>query len=155
VTNVRTATADDLPAIAALYAALHAEEWAASGGRPPAAAAAGVEPDWLSEVRGAHTDAATSLFLAEADGVPIGTVRVELAERPYFRIAEIRRLYVAPDWRRRGVASELMRVAEQAARAGGAAQVRLTVLAGNDGASALYLALGYGEFAIRYAKPLD
>jgi ribosomal protein S18 acetylase RimI-like enzyme len=155
VTHVRAATADDLTAIASMYAALHREEWAATGGRPPGAAAQVVEPEWLGEVQAAHDDASTSLFVAEADGAAVGTIRVELAERPYFRIAEIRRLYVAPEWRRHGVASRLMRVAEDAARTGGAAQVRLTVLVGNAGASALYRALGYGEFAIRYAKPID
>jgi ribosomal protein S18 acetylase RimI-like enzyme len=77
---------------------------------------------------------------------------VELAERPYFRIADIRRVYVVPGWRRRGVATQLMRAAEQAARDAGAKEARLSVVAENAAALRLYEALGYGHFAIRLAK---
>ncbi|HEX6129680.1 MAG TPA: GNAT family N-acetyltransferase [Candidatus Limnocylindria bacterium] len=147
--RVRPATAADAPAIAEQYAALHRDQWEGGGAEPPRA---DHEPDWLSEVVAALEAANARIFVADAEGRVIGTARVELAERPYFRIADIRRVYVVPDWRRRGVATQLMRVAEQAARDGGAKEARLSVVAENAAALRLYEALGYGHFAVRLAK---
>ncbi len=151
MTSVRPASEDDLPAIARQYADLHREQWTAS---PQLRPDGDREPDWLGEVRAALDDPATHLVVAETDGQLIGTVRVEFAERPFFRIAEVHRLYVRPEWRRRGVASELMRVAETTARDGGAAEVRLTVLAGNEPAMQFYDVRDYRHFATRLAKRL-
>lgn len=146
--RIRPATEADAGEIADHYAGLHVDQWA---GRvtPPAG---DHEPDWGAEVRQALASPDTRLFVAEADGRPIGTARVEFAERPYFRIAEIRRVYVRPDWRRRGVASELMRVAEGAAREGGAREVRLSVVTENAEAIDFYRKRGYGDFALRLRK---
>jgi ribosomal protein S18 acetylase RimI-like enzyme len=151
MTSVRPAGGDDLTAIATQYADLHREQWTAS---PQLRPDGDREPDWPGEVRAALDDPAAHLFVAEADGQLIGTVRVEFAERPFFRIAEVHRLYVRPEWRRRGVASELMRVAEATAREGGAAEVRLTVLAGNEAALRFYRIGQYHHFATRLAKRL-
>lgn len=146
---VRPAANADAPAIAEQYAALHRDQWEGSGGEPPHDDR---EPDWLSEVLAAQASPDVRTFVAEADGRLIGTVRVELAERPYFRIADIRRVYVVPGWRRRGVATRLMAAAEQAAVDGGAKEARLSVVAENAAALRLYEALGYDRFAIRLAK---
>lgn len=145
---IRRATADDAPAVAAQYAALHDDQWEGAGEAPRG----GHEPDWLGEVLQALASATTTLFVAEAGGVVIGTARVELAERPYFRIADIRRVYVRPEWRRRGVASALMAAAEDAARAGGAREVRLSVVAENSSALDFYAKRGFDHFAIRLRK---
>lgn len=138
----------DTAEIAEHYAGLHVDQWA-GGGAPPSG---DHEPDWLAEVHQALGSQDTRLFVAEADGRLIGTARVEFAERPYFRIAEIRRVYVRPEWRRRGVASELMRIAEQAAREGGAREVRLSVVTENAEAIGFYRRRGYGDFALRLRK---
>lgn len=147
--HVRAATTADAPAIAEQYAALHRDQWEGGDGEPPHA---DHEPDWLSEVHASLASEAARTFVAEAEGNIAGTARVEFAERPYFRIADIRRVYVAPPWRRQGVASELMRVAEETARQGGAKEVRLSVVAENTPALRLYEKLGYGHFAVRLAK---
>ncbi|HSM37827.1 MAG TPA: GNAT family N-acetyltransferase [Candidatus Limnocylindrales bacterium] len=146
--RIRPATADDAAEIADQYALLHADQWSA-GGTPPRA---DHDPDWLAEVTTALASPGTSLFVAEADGVVVGTARIEFAERPYFRIADVRRVYVRPAWRRRGVGVELMRAAEAAAMEGGAAEVRLSVVPENEPALAFYRHLGYGDFAIRLSK---
>jgi ribosomal protein S18 acetylase RimI-like enzyme len=146
---VRPAADADAPAIAEQYAALHRDQWEGSGGEPPHDDR---EPDWLSEVLAALASPDVLTFVAEAEGRLVGTARVELAERPYFRIADIRRVYVIPGWRRRGIATRLMAVAEQAAIDGGAKEARLSVVAENAAALRLYEALGYGHFAIRLAK---
>ena len=147
--RVRPATAADAPAIAEQYAALHRDQWEGGGGEPPHD---DHEPDWLSEVVAALDAPNIRTFVAEVEGLLIGTARVELAERPYYRIADIRRVYVDAAWRRRGVATRLMQVAEHAARDGGAKEARLSVVAENVGALRLYETLGYGHFAIRLAK---
>jgi ribosomal protein S18 acetylase RimI-like enzyme len=149
VIRVRAATEADAAAIAEQYVALHRDQWERGGGEPPHD---DHEPDWLSEVAAALASPDVRTFVAEADGRLVGTARVELAERPYFRIADIRRVYVVPGWRRRGVATQLMRAAEQAARDAGAKEARLSVVAENAAALRLYEALGYGHFAIRLAK---
>lgn len=147
--RIRPATQADAPDIAEQYAALHRDQWAGGGSEPPHA---DHEPDWHSEVLASLATDDVRVFVAEADGRLIGTARVEFAERPYFRIADIRRVYVVPEWRRRGIASELMRVAEETARQGGASEVRLSVVAENGPALRLYQKLGYGHFAVRLAK---
>lgn len=149
VIRVRPATPADAPAIALQYAALHRDQWESGGGEPPHD---DHDPDWLSEVTAALASPDVRTFVAEAEGRLVGTARVELAERPYFRIADIRRVFVVPDWRRRGVATALMGVAEQAARDGGAKETRLSVVAENEAALRLYETLGYGHFAVRLAK---
>ncbi len=57
--------------------------------------------------------------------------------------AEVQKLLVHPDARRRGVARALMRAAEAAARDAG--RTLLTLDTGSDAAAALYRALGYVE----------
>ena len=145
--TIREATPADAAAIAEMYVALHDDQWRA-GDAPRGAH----EPDWLAEVHAAMDSATTRVFVAEVDGAVVGTARVEFAERPYFRIAEIRRVYVRPAWRRQGVATELMRVGEEAARDGGAGEVRLSVVAENELALRFYERRGYGHFAIRLRK---
>lgn len=148
---IRRATPADAAAVAAQYAALHEDQWEGAGQAPRG----GHEPDWLGEVLQALSSDTTTLFVAEAGGEVIGTARVELAERPYFRIADIRRVYVRPEWRRRGVATALMTAAEDAAGAGGAREVRLSVVAENSTALAFYARRGFDHFAIRLRKRID
>jgi ribosomal protein S18 acetylase RimI-like enzyme len=54
-------------------------------------------------------------------------------------------LFVAPAWRRRGVAESLMTAAAQHARETGALRIDLETQAGNVTAQALYAKLGYAE----------
>jgi aminoglycoside 6'-N-acetyltransferase len=149
--QVRPATEADATEIADQYAGLHVDQWA-NGGGPPGS---DHEADWLAEVRESLAASHIRVLVAEAEGGPVGTARVEFGERPYFRIADIRRVYVQPAWRRQGIATELMRVAEETARQGGAKEVRLTVIAENAAAIAFYRRLGYGDFAIRLRKHLS
>lgn len=59
------------------------------------------------------------------------------------RAGEVKRMYVAPQARRRGVARALLAALEDAARALGYARVRLDTSAGQPEAKALYEAAGY------------
>jgi GNAT superfamily N-acetyltransferase len=59
--------------------------------------------------------------------------------------AEIKRMYVAPEGRSRGIARALLQALEAAARDLGYARVRLDTGAGQPHAKALYLSAGYTE----------
>ncbi len=82
-------------------------------------------------------------LIAEDRGEVIGFViahlkRVDTACRAY-----IITLDVAPEWRRKGVAGELMAEVEERAFSEGARLIRLHVFAGNDAAIRFYERLGY------------
>ncbi len=145
--RIRPASAEDVDAVAALYEELHEAEW---HGDPPFRIA---RPAWRAEVSSVLESPGIHLLVAEAGGV-VGTVRVELGERPHGPVGEIRRLVVSRDWRGRGVGARLMAAAEELARARGAGDMRLTVLVGNDEARGFYVRRGYEEFAIRYRRRL-
>ncbi|MBM7502640.1 GNAT family N-acetyltransferase [Agromyces aurantiacus] len=63
-------------------------------------------------------------------------------------------LMVHPEFRRRGIARDAMLAAERIAREHGATSLMLNVFAFNEGAIALYEALGYHPASIHMAKPL-
>ena len=66
--------------------------------------------------------------------------------------AEIKRIFVAPDCRRRGVASALIRALEQDVAAHGYARAILETARTTDDSAALYHKLGYQEIAY-YGSP--
>jgi ribosomal protein S18 acetylase RimI-like enzyme len=145
---IRPATDEDAEQIGALYAELHADEW---GDRAPHRID---HQAWVAEARAVLAGAQSLLLVATAGGLLVGTVRVDMGVRPFGAVAEVRRLVVTRDWRRRGVARLLMAAAEEHAQSQGAVDVRLTVVSANAAARRLYEQLGYGEFAVRYLKPL-
>lgn len=137
--------------------------------RPAGEGDAGALARLLTDFNGTPVDAAAALrrlraaagvetaLVAEADGgrvVGFASVRVVpylSDDRPY---AELTELYVAPAWRRRGVARALLAAAEALARARGAGQ--LIVLTGLDNApaQALYRAAGFADYALALRKRL-
>ena len=68
---------------------------------------------------------------------------------------EVKRLYVRPQHRRRGLATTLMRTAHTHARERGFTRTVLTVMPTRGGAIACYEALGYGPVAPAYQQPYD
>lgn len=85
------------------------------------------------------------LFLvAEVDGVPAGcgAWRVHAAG-----VAEVKRVYVAPEFRRQGLAQLLVAALEQGAAAAGCRSVVLNSGSRQPEALALYAALGYTPVA--------
>ena len=64
-------------------------------------------------------------------------------------------LYVAPGFRRRGVATGLVRAAADWGRSQGAKTLELNVLASNEGASRLYERAGLTSLLVQYRKALD
>ncbi|MCG7361628.1 GNAT family N-acetyltransferase [Roseomonas sp. ACRSG] len=85
------------------------------------------------------------LLVAWVDGRLAGTVQLDLATPPNQRHrAELTKLLVHPEFRRRGLGRALMQRAEQAARGIGRTLLTLDTRAGDDG-EALYRSLGWQE----------
>lgn len=85
------------------------------------------------------------LLVAWVDGRLAGTVQLNLATPPNQRHrAELDKLLVHPEFRRRGIGRGLMQRAEQAARGIGRTLLTLDTRAGDDG-EALYRSLGWQE----------
>jgi ribosomal protein S18 acetylase RimI-like enzyme len=97
-----------------------------------------------------------TLYLASVDEEPlVGMLVVNDVQSPEYldvpwtmagaRIAVVHRLMIDPRYQRRGLARELMRVAEQRARALGCDCVRLDAYSKNPRALDLYHRLGYHD----------
>jgi GNAT superfamily N-acetyltransferase len=96
------------------------------------------------------------IFLAEVDGLAAGMAGLRLipfalAPAPF---AELTELFVDAPFRRRGVATALVRHIEGAARAGGARQLALITAWRNGEAHAFYHALGYRLWCLSMARDL-
>ena len=114
-------------------------------------------------LRGLFDDCAKSsgaIFVAEVSNRVVGFVCVlsrqdseDILERDREH-AYVTDLVVLEPYRKAGIASELMRVAEAHAFSSGARRLRVGVLAANSGAHNLYRKLGYRDQAIVVEKTL-
>ncbi|MBD3305333.1 GNAT family N-acetyltransferase [candidate division KSB3 bacterium] len=105
----------------------------------------------LATLPGTYALPGGSLLLAEYHGQPIGCVALRTLE---VGIGEIKRLYVVPAYRGRGVARRLMQTVLARARKSGFSQVRLDTLADMDAARSLYTSLGFREIPPYYHNPM-
>ena len=128
--QVRAATGDDVAAVVRLEAeALGRDAWS------PALVEAGVRDDLPT----------VAYLVAEVGGRVLGHAVTSLAGD----VAELQRIGVAADARRRGVASALLAEVVAASRAGGAERLLLEVREDNAGALAFYEGAGFAELARR------
>jgi ribosomal protein S18 acetylase RimI-like enzyme len=117
--------------------------------------AARAEAEW----RELLTAADAAVFVAEEGGRPVGVVSVRVYETPPdpamvpLRRGHVEMLVVSSSHRRRGIGKGLMAEVSSWARRQGAAELVLTVWAGNRAAEAFYERLGYGELSrVLHAK---
>ena len=142
--SVREATAEDLPAVLALYRELYAELDLRLDER-----VARAWSDTLATPRRA-------VLLAEVDGVAVGTADVEVVAnaaregRPYLRVENV---VVAASHRRRGLARALLADAERRARAAGCYKLELS--AEDLETFAFYEAVGLRTTARTFKRYLD
>jgi GNAT superfamily N-acetyltransferase len=92
-----------------------------------------------------------TFLVGYADGEPVCAGGLKRLDE---RAAEIKRMYVAPAARRRGVARRLLTALEDAARARGYAVVRLDTGPRQPHAARLYRAAGYVDIGNFNANPL-
>jgi putative acetyltransferase len=90
------------------------------------------------------------LFLAHEEGVPSGCVGLRELDRS---TAEMKRLYVRPAWRGRGIGRQLAEAAIGAAREGGYKRIVLDSLPKMREARELYRSLEFRETAPYLAQP--
>lgn len=93
------------------------------------------------------------IFLAETDGKAAGYCCVQVLHSACYPApcAELTELYVAEEYRRQGIASDLVRCAEKACREQhGMREIHLLTGRNNASAQAFYRAMGFREKAEAY-----
>jgi len=141
---VRRATPDDASTLASLLAA----SWqAAYRGIVPDAYMDGVDATrWFQRLKDSLSEGSEEMHVAEIAGATVGLVAFGPCRDPdvhHEMTGEIRRIYVLPDYWRRGIGRTLCRYAEEALRRGGFRTCVLWVLVGNVRGRRFYEALGY------------
>ena len=102
-----------------------------------------------------------AMFVADLGGVLVGMVAIRpltaaaRGEAITTRIAEMKRLYVRPAARGRGLAKRLIEHALQGAKRLGYEEVRLDTLPMMRDAQALYLSLGFVDIEPYYDTPIE
>lgn len=97
--------------------------------------------EWREQVEQSAEHERATLLVAEAGGEPLGMLFGLLDET----LTELgmHAMWVAPEIRRRGVASRLIETAMEWARSAGATRAEMWVTVGNDSARQLYLHKGF------------
>lgn len=103
-------------------------------------------PDWnVQGLRVEDADSPRFVFLvAHADGAPVACGAVRELERD---IGEVKRMFVRDEWRRRGVARQLLAALESKARDIGYTTLRIETGALQPEAITLYRSAGYTDIA--------
>ena len=105
----------------------------------------------LASLPGDYSPPRGALFLSRADGSPVGCIGL----RPFSEsVGELKRLYVVPAFRGRGLARSLVSAAIAAARRIGYSALVLDTLASMQPAIALYESFGFERTDAYYANPL-
>jgi ribosomal protein S18 acetylase RimI-like enzyme len=135
--NVREATAADEQTLLAFTEAIFGENWDRPW-RPPEVAPTMFEGKLV--------------LLAENDGEPVGYAFGELDPQGY---AHVNIVYVVPDRRRQGVATALLTVFGERARAQGIEHLTLDVATRNEVGREAWRRLGFTEWAERLRVPIE
>lgn len=109
---------------------------------------------WQATFQGVADGSRVLLVAHDGDDI-VGSVQLELAMRPNgVHRAEVQKLFVLQNWRRRGIGQALMQAIEQAARERGRSLLVLDTRQG-DNAERLYRCSGYHEVGVIPAYALS
>lgn len=106
----------------------------------------------LADLPGPYAEPQGTLLLAERDGEVAGCVAFKKLEDG---VCEMKRLYVRPAHRGKGVGRTLTEAIVEAAREQGYDAMRLDTVASMHAARSLYRSLGFRETEAYYHNPLD
>jgi len=109
--------------------------------------------DELTALPGQYVPPSGALLLALEGGDAVGCVALRPIEPP--RVGELKRLYVAPAGRGRGVGLALTQAAIDAARAAGYESIRLDTLSTMDAAQRMYERLGFRDIEAYRFNPVE
>ncbi|KAF3887174.1 MULTISPECIES: GNAT family N-acetyltransferase [Nostocales] len=112
---------------------------------------------WVLADQGNQEDKEATSTLSTPSSSPVACIWVGNAidQIQGTRHAHIFLLYVAPEYRRQGIAKALMLYVEEWAKARGDRQIALQVFESNTAAYNLYNQLGYGTQSLWMFKPLN
>jgi ribosomal protein S18 acetylase RimI-like enzyme len=106
-------------------------------------------------VKTCQEDSNFEYYLAFTDGVPSGFIEFsseDEIENTYKKYIRVNSVYVDNKFRNQGIATELLKTAEDRARELGFTYVGLGVLCKNSPALNLYKKFGFGEYGIELMK---
>ena len=109
--------------------------------------------DELATLPGQYAPPSGALLLALEGEAAVGCVALRPIEPP--RVGELKRLYVAPAGRGKGIGLALTEAIIQAARASGYERLRLDTLPTMDAAQRMYERLGFRDIAPYRYNPVD
>ncbi|MDN2579230.1 GNAT family N-acetyltransferase [Aquibium sp. ELW1220] len=147
---IREARRDDVPAIAALYAA------DAVGGHGDSADPAAL-PDYMAAFERIAASPADRLFVAEMDGVVVGTFQTTLTPMMTCRgrlVLTVEGVQTRADRRGGGIGAAMMRHAVAQAREAGAGLVQLSSNAARIEAHRFYERLGFERSHVAFKMKL-
>ncbi|HMK38252.1 MAG TPA: GNAT family N-acetyltransferase [Bacteroidota bacterium] len=107
----------------------------------------------VENLPGKYAPPAGGLFIAIVDGTPMGCVAVRPLD--IYQTSELKRLYVRPDGRGKGLGLALTEKAIQRAREAGCRAIRLDTLSTMLDAQRLYRKLGFKEIPAYTFNPLQ
>jgi ribosomal protein S18 acetylase RimI-like enzyme len=99
-------------------------------------------------------DRDATLFALEESGQRVGHLWIGTREHQGRRFLWVWDVFVAKEYRGRGLGHRAMQLAEHEARRRGLSRIDLNVFGGNEAARRLYRALGYEEVAVQMGKDL-
>ena len=106
----------------------------------------------IANLSGIYGPARGCLLIARINGEPAGCVAVRALDGGD---CEIKRLYVRPKHRRRGLARRLVKIAIRFARKSGYSRMLLDTLPAMTEAQSLYRSLGFGDIDGYYVNPVE
>ncbi len=107
----------------------------------------------LEALPGPYAAPEGAILLATVDDGAVGVVAVQPLDED--GVCEMKRLYVSPDYRTRGIGRALGEAILDTARALEYDTMRLDTVASMEAARALYRSLGFRERSAYYHNPLD
>jgi putative acetyltransferase len=93
-----------------------------------------------------------ALFIASYNAIPVGCIALQPLQEP--QTCEMKRLYVAPDYRKLGVGDALVKALLQEAQSLGYTTMKLDTLERLQAAIQLYLKFGFETVTAYYDNPL-